>query len=437
MSRQRQPSTIEGISREAHGYLKRNFVLGVLNGAMWQLSEALMDPSLVLSWFMSQLTSSNFLIGLLSPIRIGGWFLPQLLISGPMQKQQQKLVLYRASSYVRCAALGALAAAIWWIDPQQTGLLLAVVFLSLSIFALGGGVSGLAFLEIVAKTIPAQRRGSYFAWRRFLGGSLAIGSSILVRYILSEQSPFTFPTEFAVLFTLAFVGITIAVTAFALTKEPIEHADITTRPLKDQLRRAVGFARADRSLRILILVRVLFIVGGLAAPFYIVYAKNVLDAPASSVGTYLMVSNLAAIISNPLWARISARQGNKRVIFISGLLGLAAPLATLAAGWSGSLTWLFLTFVCYGIYQGSVMIGQVGLGLDIAPAANRPTYLGLLNTVLGIFSLAGALSGLMVDLAGYATLFWSSAIAIIAALWLCQRLHDPRAHALAQERDNR
>jgi len=53
------------INATAQRHLKRNFSLGVLNGAFFNFFSALQDPSLVLSWFVSQLTTSNFLIGLI------------------------------------------------------------------------------------------------------------------------------------------------------------------------------------------------------------------------------------------------------------------------------------------------------------------------------------------------------------------------------------
>ena len=68
------------INTTAQRHLRRNFSFGVLNGVFLNLFSALLDPSLVLSWFVSQLTTSNFLIGLIMPIRHGCWFLPQLVI---------------------------------------------------------------------------------------------------------------------------------------------------------------------------------------------------------------------------------------------------------------------------------------------------------------------------------------------------------------------
>lgn len=59
----------------------RNFRLGVINGALFTLAETLMDPTLVMVAFVSALTSSPLLIGLIVPLRNTGWFLPQLYVS--------------------------------------------------------------------------------------------------------------------------------------------------------------------------------------------------------------------------------------------------------------------------------------------------------------------------------------------------------------------
>ena len=410
----------------AQRYLRRNFILGIANGALWQLSETLMDPSLVMSWFLSQLTTSNFIIGLTSPIRVGGWFLPQLLVSGYVQHQKQKLTIYRQSTLIRSLALAIMAASVWFLGAGRPQWLLASVLLMLTVFSLGGGISGLAFLDIVAKTIPARRRGAYFAWRYFVGGILALGGALVVRYVLDQDQLFPFPTGFALLFSLATVGIGLASLAFGITKEPEEHADGEFLPFRAQLGRAFRLVRQDRNFRRLILARILFILSGVGTPFYIVYAKNILQAPVSTVGNYLMVINLAAIISNPIWARISGLRGNKPVILLSGLFGLAAPLSALLGAWWGAIGLFSVTFICQGIYQGSVMVGQVNFGLDIAPPENRPTYIGLINTILGIASLSLSLSGLLADLTNYQVLFGLGVLFAALAIWIARGLYDPR-----------
>src|SRR5688572_3051278 len=60
----------------------RNFRLGVLNGVWFTVADRLMDPTLVLAAFVATLTPSPLWLGLIIPITEGGWYLPQLLMSG-------------------------------------------------------------------------------------------------------------------------------------------------------------------------------------------------------------------------------------------------------------------------------------------------------------------------------------------------------------------
>jgi MFS family permease len=64
--------------------------------------------------------------------------------------------------------------------------------------------------------------------------------------------------------------------------------------------------------------------------------------------------------------------------------------------------------------------------LGIAPAEDRPLYIGLANTLTGLTMLASAVGGLIADLAGLAVLFWVAAAFYTGALLLAGRLREPR-----------
>ncbi len=418
----------ETLNPTAQKHYRRNFAMGVVNAAAFQVAETMIDSSLVLTWFLSQLTGPNLLIGLPAPIRNAGWFLPQLLVSGYVQRQERKLRLYQIFAVVRVVSFALLTAATWLWGARHPQWLLVTFLLLLTIFSLAEGISGISFLDVVAKCIPARRRGSYFAYRNLVGGILALGSSVVVRYILGERSGLTFPDNFALLFASALIFIAIGVLAFSLVIEPLEPTNPQIVSLRQQLRRAWDFARTDRNYARLILVRVaLLLAGGLATPFYIVYAKDMLGATAGSIGTFLLVLTLAAIGSNLFWGRLCDRRGNRAVILLSCVIGICVPLTVMLAGYMRSLSLLFLPVALQGIYQSSIMIGQVNFVLEIAPPAERPTYLGLINTALGVVTFTLAMGGLIVDLAGYHALFLLAAFFFVPAFWLTWGLKDPRA----------
>ena len=58
-----------------------------------------------------------------------------------------------------------------------------------------------------------------------------------------------------------------------------------------------------------------------------------------------------------------------------------------------------------GIRDSGKYIGKSSVLLEIVPVAERPTYWGLLNSVLGIVSLLPVLAGSMIGLLGVQPLF--------------------------------
>ena len=424
------------INATAQRHLRRNFSLGVLNGAFFNFYSALLDPSLVLSWFVSQLTTSNFLIGLIVPIQGGGWFLPQLVISSYLQRRQRKLPFYARVAGVRVAIWGLMTLAVFLIEDPAV--LLAVFFTLLAAYSLTAGLAGICFIDIVAKVIPSTRRGAFFGWRRFLGGFLALGGSLLVKYILDEGRGLTFPDNYAILFLLSFFILCVAVACFILIVEPLEPVSKKRVTLGRQFRRALDLPRRDANYRRFLTMRLLLMAAEIATPFYIVYAKRALSVSVGMVGVYLTGSTLASFASNLLWGRISDRRGNKLLIVLTTLLGLFIPLTALsivllANLWPGLREFapgLFaLVFVLSGGFKSGSMIGNMNFLLEIAPADNRPLYVGFTNTIMGVALLAASVGGLIVDLVGFTVLF-SLALAFYAlALLSTLRLQEPRAEA--------
>ncbi len=421
------------ISDIARRHLRRNFLLGVCNGVLFNLASALTETSLVLSWFVSQLTSFNFLIGLIGPIRDGGWFLPQLLVSGYLQRQQRKLPLYNAVSVVRCMSWGAMALSVFLVKDR--GLLLLLFYLFLTITSLGAGFAGLSFMDIVGKAIPPRRRGSFFATRLFFGGIAALGGSALVSYLLGGRSGLNFPTNCAVLMFASFVIISLAMGSFGLVVEPVEAVNCERVPLVRQLRRGVNLPRRDLNFCCFLIVRFSLMVAEMATPFYIVYAQRTFQVPASMLGIYQTGLSLAGVISNLAWGWISDRQSNRRLVRASTLMGMAMPLAALAMAplnrlvpsLRGAIPYLFVViFVLLGGYRSGTTIGNINYLLEIVPAEERPLYIGFTNTVLGIGMLVSSVGGLIVDLAGFTVLFCLALAFYGLAVLLSYYLREPR-----------
>jgi MFS family permease len=428
------PESSENPQEQPYPHLRRNFVLGIFNGGTFIFAESLMSMDTVLTWFVQQLGGSNFLIGLVGPMRDAGWFLPQLFVSHPLQRKPFKLPLYRRAAAVRIVAWLVWTVATFLLAGHYPALLL-IFFSAFAVNSLASGFAGLPFMEVVAKTIPPTRRGAYFGARMFAGSLLGLLASVLVGLILAEQNPLPFPQNVGVLFAISWVAVAIGLAAFGLVKEPPSDVLDDGATFTAHMQRAARLPKYNRNLRYLLIARVVILLSYVAGPFYSIYSINVLHAPVSIIGLYVGVRTIVALAINPVWSWLSDRHGNKLVMQLATATGvIMIAWAVFAPGVARQLNasdqlvaYLFVpVFALMGIYEIGIAIGGVNLTLEIAPAHDRAIYIGLTNTVLGIAYISTAVSGLIVDAIGYEGVFILGLLLLLVASWALWRMRDPR-----------
>ena len=395
--------------------IRRNYRLGVTNGVLFALGESLSSAGLVLALLVRQLGGSLALVGLLPSLQSGGFLLPQLLVGSRLQAWPYKLPLYRRAALARIVAFMTVIGAIFAAGFVSHTVSLWLIVICYSIYNLGGGTSTLAFQDVVAKVIPPRRRGSFFGTRQLMGGLLTFAiAGPLVRWLLGESSPLSFPNNFGLLCSIALVAIAIGLMAFALVDEPPQaHTPPATR-LSDVLRRAPQILRANANYRWFIVSRMLTRVGQIAEPFYLVYATEALGLPAGVAGVFLAVRAVTGALSNLVWGRVSDRRGNRQLVLLSGTLIICTPAVALAGpalaaglglGQGGLLAAMGLVFLVSGAANdGNQLAGSTYL-LEIAPEDERTTYIGLANTTLGIVTFLPVLGGWLVGRIGYTGTF--------------------------------
>jgi MFS family permease len=395
--------------------VRRNYRLGVINGVLFALGDSLSSAGLVLALLVRQLGGSLALVGLLPALQIGGFLLPQMLVGGRLQAMPYKLPLYRRAAVARMIAFGAMLLAIFAAGSLPSHTSLWLIIICYTIFSFGGGTSTLAFQDVVAKVIPPRRRGSFFGTRQLFSGLLTFAIvGPLVGWLLGAASPLPFPYNYGVLGILAWVSLSGGLFAFVIVNEPPQTQLGRRMRVIEGLRRAPTIMRANANYRWFIIARMLTRVGQIAEPFYIIYAIEALGLPAGVAGIYLAVRAIAGALSNLLWSRISERQGTRRLMLLTGVLFVLAPVLALAGpaiagalglGTTGVLVAIGLVFLVAGVANDGNGISSNTYLLEIVPEAERPTYIGLANTTLGLVTFLPVLGGWLVANVGYSGTF--------------------------------
>ncbi len=405
--------------------VKRNFKLGVANGMLFTLGETLLDPTLVLVIFLSHLTQSPIFLGLVLPIRDGLWALPQLWVSGYLQGQPRKLPLYRKMSIVRVCSWALILASIAIIRNPTWSLI--TFFIAYTTAGLASGISGLPFMEVVAKTIPSRRVGEFFAWRFGLGGLLGISGSLLVRFLLNESNPVTFPYNFGLLAAGYLILGSISQYCFNIVREPVSPQVTPPATLGTQLRQVPGLLKNNLNFSKFITMEAMVTLASSATPFFAVYFQQKLGVPTSMLGIYLAVYTVTILLSNLVFGKISLKSGNRLVILLATGAGCCMSLLVLALVFLSHSTNIYgLTasfslapaFLLSGLRVTGVGIANNALLLGLAPPEQRSIYLGVNNSIVGMVTLATGFSGLVMALFGFETLLGITVFAHISAFAL-------------------
>jgi MFS family permease len=410
---------------------RRAFILGVTNGALFQMGMSFVDPSTVLPAFVNELTHSEFAVGAVSAVAGVGWLLPQLVVANYVQVMPRKLPVYHVTAAIRIACMFGLIPALYAFGSRPH-LLFAVFILLYGAFTFAGGAGGISFIDVVAKTVPPYRIGSFFGQRAMYGGILALIAAAVVRRVLSDGGSGSFPHGYISLFVFAAIAVAAALACFSLVSEPAGRVESRRPPLREFLRRAPQILVDDPDFRRLFIVGLLQGAAGIAGPFYVVFTGVGLGMPRDMLGIYLAAGTFGSIASNFLWAPLSDRYGGKRAMAGACAIGFLAPavatalsilpLPHRAAGWG---------FCAVFVLVGSAVTGW-GIAvnhylLELAPETLRPTYVGVLNTFSSVLPLMPLLGGILVQTLSYQVVFAVAAVVSLAGLLRAGRLRDLRA----------
>ena len=407
---------------------KWNFAMGLIHGILYLGGEAFYNPDTILPIFLDHFTKSKTLIGLSSALigKLGGIasVFPQLLVANKIENKTHKKPLLIFAITVRALSWGLLAFTTYIFNNTYPNLTIFFLFVTLILHTFMGGIAAVPFYDIWGKSLPSNLRGRFFGYRQLWGGILAIGSGLIVKNILGNNT-IEFPYNFALLFFLVFTFLSISYIALGSVKEPTEKVYKNQLPFKDFLKKAFLIIKKNNNYKKFIMVEILVGAGGMALPFYVLYLKDILQIELGMVGILLSAQMLGSVLSNILWAHLSDFVGNKKVIQISSFAGLMVPIIALMIQFKSELLY-FLLFAIIGFFIAGRTIGKTNYVLDIAPSKDRPIYISLTGTLLFPVSLFPLIGGLIAQYISYNILFIITSIPILLGFILSFYLKEPR-----------
>jgi MFS family permease len=409
--------------------LRWNFSANLLDIAFITISLSLVSRETVMPVLVSQLTDSKLAIGLIPAIYTLGFYLPQLLSANFTERLvYKKPVTMLLGGLGERVPYGLITLVIFFLASSQPSLALWLFFLLLSVTAITAGVATPPWYDMIAKVIPIQYRGIWSGVSHSLGAVLGIGGAYFVGKIL-ERYPF--PNNFALLFALSFVMAVISFVGLALNREPPSLIIKKHTPMLSYLQTLPAILREHKNYRRFIISRSIILLGTMAAGFYMIYGMEKFASSPKEIAaltgllTGVLVGSQA--VFNLLLGFLADRVGHKLILVGEAFLMMAAALIAFLASSQGLLV---ITFILLGAYLAAGQVSGLNIILEFCRQEDRPTFIGLSNTLLApLFALAPLLGGFIAQAFGFQTLFVCALLlAGIGGLLLVFWVKEPRQH---------
>ncbi|MDY0020651.1 MAG: MFS transporter [Anaerolineae bacterium] len=399
-----------------------NFLFNMLEGASYKFGVSFIASSTILPLFITKLTPTPLLpIGLIGVIAQGGWFLPQLFMARlvgrlPYQKPvviKLGLLIERIPCWI--IALSALVAV---QNPTAAMILFLVSYTWLN---LGSGSIAVFWQEMVARIFPPNRRGRLFGLTNFIGGGLGVlGAGISAQLLASTP----FPNNFFYTFLVAASGIFLSWVLLALTRETAYTITLPHQNNREFFKALPGLLHEDPNFERFFIARLLLALGGMGAGFITAAALHRWQVSDGTVGLYTTCVLGGETVGHMIFGLMGDRFGNKRGLAVGALLStLAYSLAWIAPHPS----WYFVVFLLQGAALGAALTAGLTLVMEFGKPAQRPTYIGLVSTSIGVVSTLAPLLGAAFANLSYGVLFALSAIiSAISFVLLAWWVKEPR-----------
>lgn len=412
----------EELAAEVERNYPWNFKVNFLDGVAFWFGSSFISSSTIAPLFISKLTLNPLIIGLVAMIAQAGWYLPQLFVANQTERIARKKVLVVNLGFF----LERLPAFLWPLAAlaafKSPVLAMVLFFVGYAWHGLGAGVVGPAWQVLVANCFPLDRRGRFMGLTMAVGGGVGAGGALLSSYLL-ETVPF--PYNFVYVFFIAAVCINLSWFFLSLTREPIHPGQIITGPPAEPIWSKVSqILQQNQNFSRFLVARLALALTGMGTGFIAVAAIQRWQVTDSTVAFYTIALLAGQAGGNLLAGLLADRFGHKLSVEMGAMaVALAFGLAWLAP----SARWYYGVFVLVGMTMGMMNVSGILITLEFSDPAQRPTYIGMVNSLVGIAGMVSPLLGGWLGSISYSLLFAvAAAVGLVATGLLRWYVREPR-----------
>jgi MFS family permease len=411
------------IQKQIERNYRWNFTVNAMDGASFWFGMSFISSTIILPLYVSHFTNSPLLIGLIPFLSTAGYLLPQLFSANAVERApRKKFFPVTIGFFLERLPILLLAPAVYFLATGQPMLAVAMFFVLYAWHCFGAGVIIVGWQDMIAKLIPVIKRGRFFGITNFIGNGTGILGALAVPFILYK---FAFPLGYVISFAIAAVLILLSWVFLSLTREPAVPSSKPPVSQLDYLRSLPEILRRDSNFRMYLLSQIIFSLSGMATGFLVVYTVRAWGLPDAEASGFTVALQIGLALANLFLGFLSDRKGHKLNLEICMALSAFSLILAIIAP---SYLWFFPIFFLRGAVNAGTFISGISIVYEFTDAENRPTYIGLANTIPGVAAaIAPLMGGWLAGAISYQAMFILAAIiGVISWVLLRFAVREPR-----------
>ena len=349
-------------------------------------------------------------IGIMAAIMMGGSSFTQLFFAPYLSNKRFKKGSLLTAINIRVSSLAGLGGLLFLLTTKQSGYVLPLAFIFITLFALAGAFANIGYTDILGKSVLSDKRKTFFSSIQIISGVIVLGSSFFVKSMLSWKE---YPENYAFMFFTGAGFLLIATAGFWNIKE-VESSKLKINGFKDFIKILKRELKHNKRLGYFLgYINTQGVVVSLL-PFIILYAREHFNTHSSDAGTFLMFKVMGTVFVSVLIFMGAKKIRYNVLLFGNVILSLLLVSFVFFITEASMLKYIFiLGGTVFSLFSMSLN----GLLLEVSGKENRALYTGFAgagNILPAVVPIAG---GTVIHIFGYNAFFIMFMLIISSALF--------------------
>ncbi len=395
---------------------RHNFFSFLIHALFLALANSFIDVDVILPSMILELGGTSMHIGFLTAIMLGGASVTQLIFAPFISNKSYKKKFLLLGINARILSLITIGFLLYYISENREQNLLWLIFVVITIFAIGGAFANLSYNDIIGKSVNERSRKKFFSIKQITVGTGIFISAYFAKKVLAIND---YPYNYMYLFFIGFILLGIASGGFWAVREKVPsklHVEnfkhfisiMKTEILQNRkLKYYLGFVNTQG-------VSVAFL------PFIILYSKEILAGGSIEIGNFLIFKVLGAVSSGIIISILVKKMKYKYLMYINAFISLSMPFLMMM---SNSVTAFYVVFFFGGVIISMYSITMNGVLLEVSNKDNRALYTGISGFGYILPAIFPILSGWLIKEYSFHEFFALFIIIILGTLFFIRKLN--------------